>query len=107
VAPAFDTGDPPVDVLDACSVWPVPPTSQPGEPTVAGDPAVLVVSTTGDPATPYESGVHLAQLLDASLLTVEGTRHTAFITAGLPCVDDAVTEFLVDLTPPADGTTCG
>ena len=37
----------------------------------------LVVSTTGDPATPYQAGVDLARQLGGRLLTFEGTQHTA------------------------------
>ena len=46
-------------------------------------PQVLVISTTGDPATPYQAGVDLAKDLGAVLLTVEGTRHTAYLGAGI------------------------
>jgi hypothetical protein len=65
----------------------------------------VVVSTTGDPATPYAAGVDLAAALGATLLTVEGDQHTA-VLGGSPCVDDAVWSYLVDLTVPAGGTAC-
>ena len=68
-------------------------------------PRLLVVSTTGDPATPYAAGVALADALDARLLTVEGTRHGA-VGLGWSCVDDAAADYLVDLTLPAEGTRC-
>ncbi len=68
-------------------------------------PPVLVISTTGDPATPYVSGVKLAQALHGRLLTFEGTQHTAFLQ-GISCVDDAATNYLVDLTLPAEGARC-
>ena len=67
---------------------------------------MLVVSTTHDPATPYEAGVHLADTLDAALLTVEGTNHSAYLVTGNSCVDEIVDAYLIDLTLPADGTTC-
>ena len=41
--------------------------------------------------------MHLAEQLHASLLTVEGTQHTAAFY-GDECVDDIVTRYLVDLS---------
>ena len=35
-----------------------------------------MVSTTNDPATPYQAGVDLARQLGGTLLTFEGTQHT-------------------------------
>jgi hypothetical protein len=70
-----------------------------------GLPPTLVISTTGDPATPYEAGVDLARGLGGSLLTFQGTQHTAALQ-GVPCVDDAVTRYLVDLQLPAPDTVC-
>jgi len=65
----------------------------------------LVVSTTGDPATPYQAGVNLARQLGGRLLTFEGTQHTAALH-GDPCVDDAVTAYLIEGTLPAEGARC-
>lgn len=104
-APFLDDGNPPTGVLDACAYWPVPNTSEPHVPNVPGLPKVLVVSTTGDPATPYEAGVKLAQGLGGALLTYEATQHTAFLQ-GNSCVDDAGAAYLTDLTLPAEGTRC-
>lgn len=105
-APYRDSGDPPKGIRDPCQFWPAAPTSSPHEPAVAGLPKVLVISTTHDPATPYQAGVNLAEALGASLLTVEGTNHTAYLNAGSECVDDIGTNYLVSLQLPADGTTC-
>ena len=44
--------------------------------SVQGLPPILVVSTTNDPATPYQAGVDLAKQLGGALLTFEGTQHT-------------------------------
>lgn len=97
--------EPPLPVLDVCAFWPAPVTSQPHQPAVPGLPQVLVVSTTGDPATPYQAGVALAKALGGRLLTYEATQHTAFLQ-GNDCVDDAGTKYLVDLQLPPDGTRC-
>lgn len=90
---------------DVCAMWPVPPTSFPHDVASPGPGKVVVVSTTGDPATPYEAGVALARELDASLITYEGTQHTVVFN-GDACVDSAVAAFLVDSTVPPPGLRC-
>ena len=90
-----------------CALWPVPPTPLPSIPTsIEGLAPLVVISTTGDPATPYESGVRVAeQVPDARLITNVGEGHTIF-GQGKDCVDDAVASYLVDLTAPTDGLRC-
>ena len=105
VAPFLDDGTPPSPARDACAFWPVPPTGEPNLPEVEGLAPVLVISTTGDPATPYQAGVELAAALGSRLLTFEGDQHTVALQ-GVGCVDDAVTAYLVDGTLPAEGTRC-
>ena len=105
-APYLDSGDPAGAKQGICAFWPVPPTMQPHRPDVTGLPQVLVISTTGDPATPYQSGVDLAKDLGAVLLTVDGTRHTAYLNAGISCVDSIGNDYLINLNLPPEGTTC-
>lgn len=104
-APFLDDGNPPSAAADACAFWPVPPTSHPHRPRVPGLPRTLVVSTTGDPATPYAAGTELARALGAVLLTFEGNQHTV-VLQGVPCVEDIVTAYLVDLRLPPAGARC-
>ncbi|MBV9845437.1 MAG: alpha/beta fold hydrolase [Kutzneria sp.] len=106
-APFLDNGEPmPTEAPgDACTYWPLPETSEPHEPTVAGLPPVLVVSTTKDPATPYQSGVKLANALHGFLLTYDSTQHTAFLQ-GVACVDRVGIDYLVSLTLPAVDPRC-
>jgi pimeloyl-ACP methyl ester carboxylesterase len=103
-APHF--GEPIVNDYVRCAMWPVE--AQPlGEVTAPGTPPILVVSTTGDPATPYEAGVRTAEKLESGvLLTHEGEGHGVVFSSGVSCVDDAAIGYLVDLDPPEDGTTC-
>ena len=107
VAPFLDdgrgTGQAP---LDDCAFWPVPNSSMPHEISVDGLPKIVVVSTTQDPATPYQAGVDLARQLDGSLITFDGTQHTVALTGESDCVDDAVIAYLKDLTVPAEGLRC-
>lgn len=88
-----------------CAMWPVE--AEPLESVTApGTPPILVVSTTNDPATPYESGVNVAETLEAGvLLTYEGDQH-GIVGQGQECVDTAAFTYLLNLDPPPDGTTC-
>ncbi len=88
-----------------CGMWPVEP--EPLEAVTApGTPPILVISTTGDPATPYQAGVNVAERLESGVLvTNEGDGHTVVLD-GKDCIVDIVEQYLVDLEPPEDGTTC-
>ncbi|MGW1296093.1 alpha/beta hydrolase [Streptomyces sp. NPDC002533] len=67
---------------------------------------VLVVGTTGDPSTPYEEAVSLAdQFPGGMLLTYEGMGHTAY-GRGDACVTEKVDAYLVGLKPVRPGATC-
>ncbi len=90
---------------DVCAFWPAPATGEPHTISAPGVPPIVVVSTTEDPATPYQAGVDLAAQLGGSLVTYRGNQHTVVLD-GVGCVDDAITDYLVDLTVPADGLTC-
>jgi pimeloyl-ACP methyl ester carboxylesterase len=88
-----------------CSVWPVEEQPLPAV-TAPGTPPILVVSTTNDPATPHAAGVRTAERLESAvLLTVEGDSHGA-VSAGIECVDQHVSHYLVHVVPPAADTTC-
>lgn len=89
-----------------CEAWPVEATGERRELRAAGAEPILVIGTTGDPATPYEWSVNLADQLESGvLLTFEGEGHTAY-GRGNTCVSEAVEGFLVDGVVPEDGTTC-
>ena len=86
--------------------WPVEPWRTPGPVTAQGAPPILVVGSTRDPATPYPWAVSLAEQLSSGvLLTREGNGHVAFLR-GNTCIDGAVTDYLVSLKVPAEGTVC-
>jgi pimeloyl-ACP methyl ester carboxylesterase len=89
----------------ACAVWPAPPTRTVGPVSAPGSPAILVVGTTNDPATPYVWAVNVAhELPHGVLLTRDGDDHVAYFYSS--CVRDYVQSYLVSgVTPPA-GTTC-
>lgn len=80
--------------LTFCSVWPQPP-APPMNITAEGAGPVLVVGTTGDPATPLGSTRRMADALDdGHLLVVEADQHTGYGTNR--CVDDTVDGYLLD-----------
>jgi len=89
-----------------CETWPFPATGERGPITASGAAPILVVGTTGDPATPYEWAVALAdQLESATLLTWEGEGHTAYGRAGA-CVADVVETYLLEGELPDEDVRC-
>jgi pimeloyl-ACP methyl ester carboxylesterase len=86
---------------DLCALWPVPATSAPAPAAPVAPGKVVVVSTTHDPATPYQAGVELARQLGAPLITYEGTQHTVVFN-GDQCVDGAVDSYLIDGLAPGN-----
>ncbi len=74
---------------------------------VRGTAPILVIGTTGDPATPYVGAEALRQRIEGSgLLTFDSTEHTAFGRGVSTCIDDAVVTYLVDGALPPPGTRC-
>jgi pimeloyl-ACP methyl ester carboxylesterase len=70
-----------------------------------GAAPILVIGTTGDPATPYQWSVEMAEVLSSGVLyTVEADGHTAFLS--VPCVDEVVIDYLVDLELPGENSGC-
>ena len=89
----------------ACAFWPVAAQRTPKAVTAAGAPPIVVVGSTGDPATPYAWAVALAKELDSGVLvTRNGEGHTAYRASS--CVRDAIDAYLLKLTVPKDGLTC-
>lgn len=70
-----------------------------------GAPPILVIGNTGDPATPYAWSQEMADVLSSGVLyTVEAEGHTAFLS--VPCVEQVVVDYLVDLDVPDAGSSC-
>jgi hypothetical protein len=88
-----------------CAFWSAPVRSIVGPVTAPEAPPMLVVGTTGDPATPYQQAVDVAKTLaHGRLLTFVGDRHAAYRAS--TCVADAEATYFIDLQLPAEGTTC-
>ena len=86
----------------SCVGWPATPDELPEPVTGEGAAPVVVVATTGDPATPYAWAVDLAdQLESAVLLTHRGEGHTVYGVDGPACLVEAVDAYLLELEVPA------
>ena len=91
---------------DPCQYWPVPPVDARRQIHAEGAAPILVVGTTGDPATPFAWAQSLAdQLESGQLLTREGEGHTAY-GSGSNCIDEAVEAFLTEGKMPEEGLVC-
>ena len=106
IAPRFAT------VMEAgdlsCQAWGHTGTQPSKALHAKGAAPILVIGTTGDPATPYEWAEALADQLDSGqLLTWEGNGHAAYTNSGHgPCVTQAVDTYLLTGTMPKKGLTC-
>lgn len=88
-----------------CWAFPIKTDYGPRALSATGAPTMVVIGTTGDPATPYEwSKAMVEQLDDAVLLTYDGHGHTAYGKGS--CIDDAVDNFFIRGILPKDGLTC-
>ncbi len=73
--------------------------------TGKGAGKVLVVGTTGDPATPLSSTENMAKALEGGvLLTVKADQHTGYGVN--QCSQETVDNYLLALDVPAVGTRC-
>lgn len=89
----------------SCRNWPVRAVLTPQRLTAQGAAPILVVGSTGDPATPYEWAKALAsQLSSGRLITREGFGHTGYGES--TCIDTAVDQYLVSGKLPDEGTVC-
>ncbi|NML52792.1 alpha/beta hydrolase [Streptomyces sp. R302] len=96
------------DTAGWCAGWPVKGEARTPAASAPGADPVLVVGTTGDPATPYEGAERMAEELGEGvgiLVTNKGEGHGAYGTS--PCVTRTVDAYLLDGKVPAFGTTCG
>ncbi|MET7643388.1 alpha/beta hydrolase [Streptomyces sp. NPDC005426] len=95
------------DTAGWCSDWPVAGEHDTPEASAPGAGPILVVGTTGDPATPYEGARKMADELGEGvgvLLTNKGEGHGAYGVSS--CVNSTVDAYFLDGKVPADGKTC-
>jgi len=100
IGPYFAYGD------IGCAQWPVASEAARTAITADGAPPIMVIGTTGDPATPYQWAEALAEQLDSGfLVSYDGEGHTAYRKSNT-CIDDTVEDFLVDGTVPTSDPQC-
>ncbi|MEU9705149.1 alpha/beta hydrolase [Streptomyces sp. NPDC047981] len=95
------------DTAGWCAEWPVKGLRADPAASAPGAAPILVVGTTGDPATPYEGAERMAKELGAGvgvLVSNEGEGHGAYGTAA--CVTRTIDAYLLDGKVPAYGTRC-
>ncbi|MGV0111474.1 alpha/beta hydrolase [Arthrobacter sp. CP30] len=89
-----------------CAPWTYPPVAEPAPLRAPGADPILVIGTTGDPATPYAWSTALADQLESGVhVTWEGEGHTAYGRSN-DCILDLVDDYFIDGTVPADGARC-
>jgi pimeloyl-ACP methyl ester carboxylesterase len=88
-----------------CSLWPVRATGHPHAIRADGSPTIVVVGSTGDPATPYAQAKSLAsELAHGVLITRVGDGHTGYRSSS--CVRQYVDAYLLSLSSPPVGLNC-
>ncbi|MFE5995368.1 alpha/beta hydrolase [Streptomyces sp. NPDC056454] len=96
------------DTAGWCAQWPVDGEHETPETSAPGAGPILVIGTTGDPATPYEGAQRMADELGKGvgiMLTNKGEGHGAYGESD--CVTRAVDDYFLEGRVPRDGTTCG
>ncbi|MFM6962948.1 MAG: alpha/beta hydrolase [Micrococcales bacterium] len=90
-----------------CASWPYKLVPGPANYSAAGSGPIIVVGTTGDPATPYWEAQNLANkiLANGHLITFNGEGHTAYGRSN-SCVVDAVDAYLVNGIVPVKDPNC-
>jgi pimeloyl-ACP methyl ester carboxylesterase len=90
-----------------CESWPFEVKQPPVSYAATGAPTILVVGTTGDPATPYAQAQALAGRIldDAFLLTYNGEGHTVY-GQQVTCVDNVVDRFFMTAELPDKDPDC-
>ncbi|MET9956478.1 alpha/beta hydrolase [Streptomyces sp. NPDC006339] len=95
------------DTAGWCAQWPVKGETTDVDASAPGAAPILVVGTTGDPATPYEGAEKMAKELGDGvgvLVTHKGEGHGAYGTSA--CATRTVDAYFLDGEVPAYGTTC-
>ena len=90
-----------------CATWPYPVAKHPTNYSAKGSPAILVVGTTGDPATPYGQAVSVAKkvLSNGHLVTYNGEGHTAYGRSNA-CVANSVDNYFIKNVVPSSDPDC-
>ncbi|MEV6651344.1 alpha/beta hydrolase [Streptomyces sp. NPDC051219] len=94
--------------LLGCTDWPVAGAWEDPDVSAPGAAPIVLIGTTGDPATPYEGARAMAQELGKGVgfeVTHRGEGHGAY-NSGNKCVQAVVDNYLLRGRVPAAGTVC-
>ncbi len=91
-----------------CAFWPSDPIEPPVRIGDRGPSDVLMVQNRRDPATPLIGALELRRALGdrARMVTADEGGHGAYLLKANPCVDNAVTAFLVEGKRPWHDISC-
>ena len=91
----------------ACEQWPFAVVKSPESYRASGSKPIVVIGTTGDPATPYSQAVQLANdvLENATLITYRGEGHTIYGQDN-QCVNNAVDAYFIENIVPSEELIC-
>lgn len=89
----------------SCPTWAAGPAAQ-IRVTAADAPTILIVSNTGDSATPHEYAQWMREQMPTTVLVSRQAQGHGAFGEGSDCLDGAVTGFLADGTVPQDGLVC-
>jgi pimeloyl-ACP methyl ester carboxylesterase len=110
--PAFRTASPVFGdylawTILQCTSWPAKGGADGPDVSVKGSAPIVLIGTTGDPATPYTNTQRMAQQLGkdtAIQITNHGKGHSAYGTS--QCVTDTINNYLLHGALPKNGTRC-
>lgn len=90
-----------------CATWPYPEAAPPSDYSAKGAPPIMVIGTTGDPATPYSEAKSLAEEVLAAgfLVTYNGEGHTVY-GGEVECINEVVDNFFFTGKLPATDPNC-
>ncbi|NJP68298.1 alpha/beta hydrolase [Streptomyces spiramenti] len=94
--------------LAGCEGWPTDGEAEKPEVSADGASEMLLIGTTGDPATPYEGAERMQRELGEGvgvLITFDGEGHGAY--GQDECIDDSVEDYLLSGMVPQNGLVCG
>ena len=89
----------------SCPTWAAEPAAQ-IRITAADAPTILIVSNTGDSATPHEYAQWMREQMPTTVLVSRQAQGHGAYGEGSGCLDGAVTGFLADGAVPQDGLVC-
>jgi pimeloyl-ACP methyl ester carboxylesterase len=90
-----------------CEQWPFPVVKHPDDYSASGSKPILVIGTTGDPATPYGQAVAVANqiLSNGHLVTYNGEGHTAYGRSNA-CIANTVDNYFITGLVPTEDPNC-